>query len=320
MASVLSDPRFHVEQVAIEYVEAKLWPDGPTCPFCGATKEHVGRLNGKSTRPGLCKCYACRKPFTVKIGTIFEKSHVPLHVWLQAMHLLCASKKGFSTTQLQRVLNVSMQTAWFLSMRIREAMDDGSIVQLGGEGKTVEIDETFVGGKAKNMHANKRKHRGTGGAGKEAVFSLVERGGRVRSRHVPSVNANTLRPIIQAHVEGKTLVMSDEGPGAKMVASEFKKHDSVNHGAGEYVRDNAHINTAENYFSILKRGIIGTYHHVSQEHLHRYLAEFDFRYNNRIALGINDVDRADVALRGVKGKRLTYATPQKRSAGKARPA
>jgi transposase-like protein len=189
--------------------------------------------------------------------------------------------------------------------RLREAMRDGHFV-LGGEGKTVEIDETFVGGLEKNKHASKRKHLGTGGVGKEAVFSLVERGGSVRSHHVPQVTAKTLRPILRKQVDGATSIMTDEGGVAKKIGSEFERHESVNHGAGEYVRGGAHTNTIEGYFSILKRGIHGVYHHVSQQHLKRYLAEFDFRYNRRSALGIDDSQRTDDAMRGIIGKRLTY--------------
>ena len=179
--SVLSVPHFHNEDAAFAYVENALWPDGPYCPFCGATDEHVRKLNGKTTRKGLHKCYACRKPFTVRIGTIFESSHLPLHLWLQVIHLMCASKKGIATRQIQRMLQCSMKTAWFLTHRIREAMKEGSIDPLGGEGKAVEADETYIGGKEKNKHANRKLRAGRGAVGKMAVFSLVERNGRVRS-------------------------------------------------------------------------------------------------------------------------------------------
>ncbi len=191
--------------------------------------------------------------------------------------------------------------------RLREAMRDGHFnMQLGGESKTVEIDETFVGGLEKNKHRNKRQHLGTGGAGKEAVFSLVERGGRVRSHHVPAVTAKNLRPIVEAQIHGATYVMTDEGGASKKVGREFARHGSVNHSAGEYVRGNVHTNTIEGYFSILKRAIYGTYHHVSQQHLKRYLAEFDFRYNERSAIGVEDAERTTKVLSGIVGKRLTY--------------
>jgi transposase-like protein len=198
-----------------------------------------------------------------------------------------------------------------MAHRLREAMRGGHFV-MGGEGKTVEIDETFVGGKEKNKHRSKRKHLGTGGAGKEAVFSLVERGGKVRSHHVPEVTAKTLRPILQAQVEGKTAVMTDEGSVAMSIGRDFDKHESVNHGAGEYVRGGAHTNTIEGYFSIFKRGIYGTYHHVSQQHLKRYLAEFDYRYNEREALGVKDAARMEKSVQGIVGKRLMYKSSDSR--------
>ena len=308
MTSVLSAAHFHNEAAAYEFVEARVWPNGPTCPKCGATEDHVGKLSGASTRIGVYKCYACRKPFTVKVGTIFESSHVKLHVWLQAMHLLCASKKGMSTNQLQRTLGVSMQTAWFLSHRIREAMADlpGGSGPLGGDNKVVEADETYIGGKAKN-----RKGRVPP---KAAVFALVERDGRVRSKHVPNVNAKTLRPILKAHLDGRSFLMTDEARVYRNLGREVAKgHGTVNHSIEEYVRGGGffHTNTAESYFSILKRGIIGTYHHVSEQHLHRYLAEFDFRHNARTALGVDDAARTDRVVKGVVGKRLTYRTSRR---------
>jgi transposase-like protein len=228
---------------------------------------------------------------------------------------MTASKKGISAHQLWRMLGFgSYRTAWFMAHRIREGMRElfpKETGPLGGEGKTVEIDETFVGGLEKNKHHNKRKHAGTGGAGKEAVFSLIERKGRVRSHHVTEVSAKTLRPILQAHVDAATFIMTDEGGAAKKIGSEFERHGSVNHSIGEYVRGDIHINTAEGYFSVFKRGIYGTFHHISQQHLKRYLAEFDFKYNERSALGVNDKMRAAKALKGVVGKRLTYHQPDK---------
>lgn len=308
MSSILSADHFHNEEAAYAYVEERLWPAGPICFHCGATEEHVGKLKGKSTRVGLYKCYACRKPFTVKMGTVMHSSHVPLRIWLQAIYLMCSSKKGISTRQLQRTFRVGLKTAWFLSHRIREAMKELHIDvagPMGGEGKTIETDETYVGGKEKNKHRRKRTSQ-IGGMGKEIVFSLVERGGKVRSHHVPSVSGSTLRPILQSHVHQASFVFTDDG--SSRVGREFAKHQSVNHSAGEYVRGEVHTNTVEGYFSILKRGITGVYHHVSQEHLHRYLSEFDFRYSNRVAVGIDDVRRSDLALKGAKGKRLTYQT------------
>ena len=312
--SVLSAPHFHNEDAAFEYVENALWPDGPYCPHCGATDDHVRRLNGKTTRKGLHKCYACRKPFTVRIGTIFESSHLPLHLWLQVIHLMCASKKGISTRQIQRMLQCSMKTAWFLTHRIREAMKDGALGPLGGEGEAVEADETFIGGKEKNRHRSKRAKKRLGGSwGKETVLSLVERNGRVRSMHVASVTAANLRPILVGQIDDRSKLYTDDAGQYRHMGKDFD-HESVNHGANEYVRGAAHTNTVENYFSILKRGITGCYFHVSEAHLHRYLAEFDFRYSNREGLGVDDVARAEAALKGFRGsgsptKQLTRRRP-----------
>jgi transposase-like protein len=306
MQPILSAAHYHSEEAAYEYVEARLWPDGPACPHCGATEEHVGRLKGKSNRVGLYKCYACRKPFTVKIGTVFESSHVPMRVWLQAIYLFCSSKKGISTRQLQRTFQCGLKTAWFLGHRVREAMTDLGIPvgsgQLGGANQVVEADETYVGGRA----ANRKGYIPP----KAPVLSLVERDGRVRSFHVQNVTAQTLKPIIVSYVNKATYLMTDESPIYWSIGREFSGHGAVNHSAQEYVRAHFwHTNAVENFFSIFKRGIYGCYFHVSENHLHRYAAEFDFRHNNRIALGIDDLARADRALLGVKGKRLTYATP-----------
>ncbi len=305
----LTHPTFNNEEAARKHFEASRWPNGPICPHCGVVDEAT-ELKGKSTRPGVYNCRACDKPFTATIGTIFERSHIPMHKWLLAIHLLSASKKGISAHQLWRMLGFgSYRTAWFMAHRIRESMRElhpEDAVPMGGEGKTVEIDETFVGGLEKNKHRSKRQHVGTGGAGKEAVFSLVERGGKVRSHHVPTVTAATLRPILTAQVHEATFVMTDEGATAKSLGRGFEKHGMVNHSIGEYVRGEVHTNTIEGYFSIFKRGINGVYHHVSQQHLKRYLAEFDFRYNERIALGVNDSERAEKVLRGTVGKRMTY--------------
>jgi transposase-like protein len=307
MPSVLSAAHFHSEEAAYRFVEARLWANGRPCPHCGVF-DKSGPLKGNSTRIGVYKCYACRKPFTVKVGTVFESSHVKLHVWLQAMHLMASSRKGVSTNQLHRILGVSLQTAWFLSHRIREAMTDFGLSNdsgpLGGEGKFVEADETFVGGKARN-----RAYKAP--VPKKAVVALVERKGRVRSHHVPEVNAANLRPILESGIDKASHLRTDESGVYWKVGEQFASHHTVIHAQEEYVRGDAHTNTAEGYFSILKRGIYGIYQHVSGEHLHRYLAEFDFRYNQRIALGINDIERTDKTLKGVVGKRLTYRTTRR---------
>jgi transposase-like protein len=309
MASVLSAAHFHSEEAAYAFIEGRIWASGRVCPHCGVI-DKSGPLKGKSTRTGVYKCYACRKPFTVKIGTVFESSHIKLHIWLQAMHLLASSKKGISANQLSRILAVSLQSAWFLSHRIREAMKDirfDDAGPLGGIGKFVEADETYIGGKEKNKHRSRRTSA-VGGKGKQIVFSLVERGGKVRSMHLLEVNAATLGPIMAAQIDRRTFLMTDEAGQYRFVGRDFAGHAAVSHGIEEYVRGNAHTNTAENFFSILKRGITGCYFHVSQEHLHRYLAEFDFRYSHRSRLGVDDVERTDRIIKGVVGKRLTYKT------------
>ncbi|QEX18616.1 DDE transposase [Hypericibacter terrae] len=303
MANELSNPVFQDAYKARAWLEAALWPDGPVCGHCGA----IESATPIATRPSWYQCNACRKQFSVTVGTLFERSHIPLNKWLLAAFLLCASKKGISTHQMRRMIGVSYKSTWFMMHRLREAMREGQFPgPLGGEGKTVEADETYVGGKEKNKHRNKRTKGNIGGKGKEVVFSLVERGGSVRSHHVPEVNAKTLRPILVAQIDRKSFLMTDEAGQYYHPGKEFAKHETVNHGAGEYVRGEAHSNTVENYFSILKRGITGTYHHVSQQHLKRYLAEFDFRYNERSGLGVNDSERATKALKGIVGKRLTY--------------
>ncbi len=300
--SVLSKPYFHDEAAAFRHLESVLWPEAPVCPHCGVVSAKHYDL-GK-TRLGLRKCAekGCRKQFTVKVGTVFEQAHIPLNKCLLALYLMCASKKGMSAHQLHRTLEISYKAAWFLCHRIREAMrDDGTFDMLGGANKVIEADETYIGGKAKN-----RAHREP--KPKKPVLSLVERDGRVRSFHVPSVTGENVKPIIAKHADKASALMTDESTVYPKIGAEFANHQTVNHGAKEYARlgGYVHINTAENFYSIVKRGITGVYHSVSEAHLHRYLAEFDFRYNNRSGLGCEDAARAHRALRGVVGKRLTY--------------
>ncbi|MGE0154185.1 MAG: IS1595 family transposase [Reyranellaceae bacterium] len=301
--SILSAPYFHNADAARERLEALVWPQGPYCPRCGGF-DRITPVKG--TRPGVRRCGPCKREFTVTVGTVFERSKVPLHKWFQAAHLLASSKKGISAHQLHRTLQVTYKTAWFMEHRLREAMRALKMQPMGGEGKIVEADETYVGGKEKNKHASKRVKGNIGGTGKEIVLSLVERGGNVRSQHVPEVTSKTLRPILKAQLDGATALMTDDAGQWRVVGRDYPRHEVVNHGIGEYVRGDAHTNTIEGYFSILKRGITGTYHHVSQQHLKRYLAEFDFRYNQREALGVSDMSRADSLVRGIVGKRLTY--------------
>jgi transposase-like protein len=298
--SILSKPYFHDETAAYAFLEGLLWPNGPTCPHCGnADAEKIGELKGKSTRVGLKKCYACRSQFTVKVGTVYEASHIPLFKWLQATFLLTSSKKGFSSHQLHRLLGVTYKSAWFMTHRIREAMRQGNVPTMGGEGKIVEADETYIGRKAGTV-----RKQGTGH--KRAVVSLVERGGKVRSFHVDRSTTAEVGNIVAQNVARESALMTDESKLYIKVGRRFARHEVVLHRDDEYVRGDAYTNTVEGFFSIFKRGMKGVYQHCGEKHLHRYLAEFDFRYNNRIALGTDDVVRTDQALKGIVGKRLTY--------------
>jgi transposase-like protein len=310
--SILNAKHFHNEKAAFAFVEARVWPEGPVCPHCGNYGK-IYDLKGVRSKPskknpkgkeyvGLKKCAECRKPFTVRVGTIFEDSHIPLHLWLQAIFLMVSSKKGISSNQLHRTLGVTLKTAWFMSHRIREAMKSTDRGPLGGAGEVVEVDETYFGrpdGTPKSFKWSSNKN---------AVLALVERGGKARTYHLSSSTIANIYPHALGNISPATFVMTDESPLYKRFKKQFRQHETVRHADKEYVRGMVHTNTVEGYFSIFKRGMKGVYQHCSEKHLHRYLAEFDFRYNNRKALGVDDAARADIALKQIKGKRLTYRT------------
>jgi transposase-like protein len=310
--SILSARVLQDEAAAIAWVEARVWPEGPVCPHCGGV-ERIGKMAGKATRIGLYKCYQCRKQFTVKVGTVFEDSHVPMNLWLQAMYLLCSSKKGISSNQLSRTLGVTLKTAWFMSHRIREAMRVVGVEPMGGAGEVVEVDETMIG--RRDGLGGKRIPKGKDGwAHKNVVMTLVQRGGGARSFHVDGVRSEDLVPVIERNLARESAMMTDEHRSYREIGREFSSHDTVTHSKDEYVRYAKDrvitTNTVEGYFSIFKRGMKGIYQHCSEKHLHRYLAEYDFRYSNRVRLGVDDVERTARAVKGIVGKRLTYATPR----------
>ncbi len=314
----LTKPIFHDLDKAREHLEKLRWPDGPVCPHCCARGDEIAKVRRKTRKPrkplpegkkhrparkGLYYCNACKKQFTVTVDTVMERSRIPLTKWVLGFHLMASAKKGVSAHQLHRQLGLTYKTAYFMAMRIREAMapskDAGPV---GGENKVVEADETFVGGKARNVHKSKPIPK------KHAVVALVERGGEVRAKHVADVTAKTLRNVLVTQASRKSHLATDDAPAYKGIGREFAGHSSVNHSKGEYVRLGgfAHSNTAESFFAILKRGTYGSFHTVSEQHLQRYVNEFAFRWNNRSSLGIDDTARADAAIRGAEGKRLTY--------------
>ncbi|MCB2051444.1 MAG: IS1595 family transposase [Novosphingobium sp.] len=305
----LSDPIFHDDDAARKHMEAIRWPHGPSCPHCGnADGDKIVRLKGKSTRPGLYQCNECRQHFTVTVGTVMERSKIPLHKWVLAFHLMASSKKGMSAHQLHRMLGVTYKTAWFMAHRIREAMtEDDTSGPLGGDGKTVEVDETYFG--PKDRVTTRTKKGKPGHKSKRAVVALVERGGHVRMFYAQKANADEVRDIMVRNIDRKTALYTDESRLYVETGKEFGSHETVKHSAGEYVRGIVHTNTVENVFSVFKRGMRGIYQHCGEAHLHRYLAEFGFRYNRRTALKVTDAERAADAIRGAAGKRLMYFKP-----------
>jgi transposase-like protein len=314
----LDSPIFTDADKARVHLEAQRWPNGPVCPHCGNTDQsRITAMQGKAHRPGLYNCKECREQFSVTVGTAFEHSKVPLNKWLLATFLLASSKKGMSSHQLHRMLGVTYKTAWFMTHRIREAMkeDVKSSGPIGGEGKIVEADETYFGKtdiqpKTRTDGTPFKKGGKRGPVGKRTVVALVERGGNVRSFHVETATKETVREILFTNASRKSTLHTDESRLYTVPGAEFAGHRTVNHSGGEYVRYEAegivHSNTIENVFSVFKRGMHGVYQHCGEAHLHRYLAEFDFRYNRRAALKISDVERTNDALKGIEGKRLTY--------------
>jgi transposase-like protein len=325
------------EEAALAYIEGRVWPNGRVCPHCGVV-DRSGKLENQRTKPskrhpngkpviGFYKCYACRKPFTVRVGTIFEDSHVPLHLWLQAIVLMCSSKKGISTNQLHRMLGVTLRTAWHMSHRIRLMMAPHTDVfgPIGGEGKTLEVDETFIGKKADapsnpwqfNSERGWHRARNVRSGDKLTVVTLVERGGEARSFVADGTTTHELREIILAQADTKSALMTDQWRAYLSIGRQFASHETVNHSEEEWVRGDVHTNTVEGFFSVFKRGMRGVYQHCDERHLHRYLAEFDFRYSNRSALGIEDSERAALAVQGAVGKRLTYRTTRGETSAQA---
>lgn len=302
----LTSPIYGDAGKAREYLEALHWPDGPVCPRCGETKR-VKRLAGKSTRPGVVMCNPCRRPFTVTVGTVFEDSKIPLHKWLLGFRLMAGSKKGISAHQLHRSLSVTYKTAWFMAHRIREAMREGELAPFGSGGGIVEVDETFIGVEPTAKNFSKPK---TGYHHKMKVLALVDRDtGRSRAMVIDYVAVDIIIPILRENIVREARMVTDESGVYRRLRRDFAAHGTVNHGVGEYGRGEIHTNTIEGYFSIFKRGMKGVYQHCGKKHLHRYLAEFDFRYSNRAANGIDDAARTDAALKGAAGKRLTYRRP-----------
>ena len=312
MSAILQEPIFQDETAAREWLEARVWANGRPCPHCSVMDASTG-LKGKAHRPGVYQCNACRGQFTVTVNTVFERSKIPLTKWLAALFLMVSSKKGVSAHQVHRMLGLSYKSAWFMMHRLREAMRSGALSPLGGEGKIVEIDETYIGKKAGAKVKQGASH-------KHAILSLVERGGEVRSFHVDSVKKEEIAPILKANIARETHIMTDDAFRYRGLAKDFAKHDAVRHSCDEYgytdkeTGTKINTNTIEGYYSVFKRGMKGVYQHCSEKHLHRYVAEFDFRYSNRSARGIEDRQRADILAKGIVGRRLTYRRPNEEQA------
>jgi transposase-like protein len=299
--SKLSKTAFHSEAQAFDYLEKTLWPDGPVCPHCGSIGKAT-KLQGKAARIGTWQCNEkeCRKQFTVKVRTVFEHGRIPLNKMLQAVYLLCCSKKGCSSHQLHRILGITYKSAWFLSHRIREAMREGSLAPMGGPGSIVEADETYIG-RQQGLGVDR-----SGYHNKNMVVTLVERGGSARSFHTEGHSVSSIAPIVWNNIARESRLMTDKAGHYRWIGAEYVDHGTIAHERGEYGRGDIHTNTVEGYYSIFKRGMKGVYQHCSEKHLHRYLAEFDFRYSHRVARGVNDEARANRAMKGIVGKRLTY--------------
>jgi transposase-like protein len=310
MKKTLSLPIFNDEDAARAYLEAQRWPDGPVCPFCGQFETVQALPQAGSMGPGWYHCKDCRRKFTVRVGTLYERSHIPLHKWLLATHLICSSKKGISSHQLHRTLGVTYKTAWFMSHRIREGMNQSDTTPMGGSGKIVEADETLLG-PTTYRHRDGRGWIGvTGHAEKMKIVALVERGGKLRTLKVENFKVTTMRQMLLANVSRDSILSTDGAPYYKRTGRElFAGHLRVDHESREYVRGDAHVNTLENFFSVFKRGMRGVYQHCGEQHVMRYVREFEFRYNNRVGAGVNDWQRTDKALKGIEGKRLTYRLP-----------
>jgi transposase-like protein len=310
MTIKLDDPIFHDDNKARAHFEAIYWPNGPICPHCGVV-DQATLVNGKSHRPGMYQCNACRQPFTVTVRSVMERSHIPLRKWAAGFHIYAASKKGFSAHQLHRMLGITYRSAWFMAHRIREAFKDTNPSPMGGEGKVIEADETYFGKKEYHISPKTGRWVGKQGkGGKSKVVTLVERGGRARSFKVDNVNSETIRRILFENALRSSTLMTDEAGVYPSIGLHFAGHKTVMHSAEEYVKGDAHTNTIEGFFSIFKRGMRGVYQHCNDRHLHRYLAEYDFRYSNRIALGVDDTMRAARGIKGGANKRLTYNQPR----------